>query len=99
MEENYTKLLDLLKESVEKIVLLTIPPIQCMTDSVQHWRTFQGFNKFILQQHNGMLLNCVTNKSSANFFSCAGKQVFVVDFGQHLVGYGGSSGCIEYFEE
>lgn len=80
MKKSYTKLLDLLKESVDRIVLITIPPIQYMTDSVQHWRTFEGFNKFILEQHNG-------------------KQVFVVDFAQHLVGYGGSSGCSEYFEQ
>lgn len=27
------------------------------------------------------------------------KQVFVLDFGQHLVGYGGHQGCTEYYEE
>lgn len=54
MKEMYTKVLKLLKESTDNIVLVTIPPILCMADSVQHWRTFEGFNKFILEQSDGM---------------------------------------------
>lgn len=100
MKESYTKVLELLKESAEKIVLVTIPPVLCKADSVQHWKTFEGFNKFILEQHNGMWfrLFCEMKLSLVNFLN-TGKQVFVVDFGQHLIGYGGFSGCKEYFEE
>lgn len=96
MKESYLKLLEVLKELTDKIVLVTIPPIQCMADSVQHWRTFEGFNRFILQQHNGRCIVFFKKKSVCLF---AGRHIFVVDFGQHLVGYTGFNGCKEYFEE
>lgn len=75
MKESYLKLLELLKELTEKIVLVTIPPIQSMADSIQHWRTFEGFNNFILQQHNGRF-NLLTRRMfdslvlQANKFLC-----------------------------
>lgn len=53
MKECYKKLLKLLKEYTERIVLITIPPIQYLADSIQHWKKFEAFNKFIVDQHNG----------------------------------------------
>lgn len=56
MTETYTKLLELLKEYAENIVLVTLPPIQFLANSLLHWRKFEAFNKFILEQHNGKVL-------------------------------------------
>lgn len=69
MKESYLKILELLKESSEKIVLVTIPPIQLMADSVQHWKRFTEFNSFILELHNGKLfLYCCLLKVMSTYF-------------------------------
>lgn len=98
MKKSYAKVLDFLKESTDKIVLVTLPPILSMADSVQHWKKLEEFNKFILEQHNGKWLYKI-QFVVFNTFLYIGKQVFVLDFGQHLIGYGGVTGCKEYFEE
>lgn len=100
MKESYLDVLELLKKSTKKIVLVTIPPIQYMRDSMQHWNTFTDFNKFILQQHNGKSKHfSVTIMCIYFILFYLGKQVFVVDFAQHLVGYGGVSGCMGYYQQ
>lgn len=55
MIESYKKLLDILKSQTKKIVLITIPPIIKETEPVLHWKTFKKFNKYILEQHDGIL--------------------------------------------
>lgn len=53
MTENYKKIIALLKPQTNRIVLLTVPPVQKMADSIRHWKIFEDYNKFILEQHDG----------------------------------------------
>lgn len=54
MIQNYGKILELLIPRTKRIVLLTVPPVHKMSDSIQHWKVSEEFNKFILAQHNGI---------------------------------------------
>lgn len=62
MIESYRKVLEVLKTSTKRTVLVTIPPVQYLADSIRHWRTFEGFNDFILQQHDGIYIILQKNK-------------------------------------